>query len=99
MDETCAACVDYQIQELGQNFGTYDAHQQWAEPNIESAARWMRKLFSDPVLARRLGAAGKRKIGKSFSDNAVGELVRARLAQIASAPDSSVRMAKNRKLA
>ena len=85
MDESCAGCVEFKIRKLGQDFGTYDAHQQWAEPNIESAARWMRKLYSDPVLARRLGAAGKRKIQEDFSDKAVGDLVCARLAQIAGA--------------
>jgi glycosyltransferase involved in cell wall biosynthesis len=83
MDETCAACVDFQIRQLGCNYGPYDAHQLWAEPSIESAARWMRTLYAEPTTARRIGAGGRTRIRESFSDNAVGKLIRTRLAQIA----------------
>jgi GT2 family glycosyltransferase/glycosyltransferase involved in cell wall biosynthesis len=82
MDDGCAACVDFQIRELEQNFGPYEAGQKWAEPSIESAARWMRKFSAEPAIARRIGGAGRRRIKESFSAVAVGELIRARLAQI-----------------
>lgn len=82
-DESCAACVDYRIQPLGEDYGPYEARQQWAEPNIETAARWMRDLSDDSALARRLGAAGERKISETLSDKSVGDIIRARLGQIA----------------
>jgi len=99
MDEDCAACVEFQIRELGQNYGPYDAHQHWAEPSVESAARWMCKISGEPAFAWRLGLAGKQKIREYFSDEAVGKLIHARLTEIASARHSSVREAENRKLA
>ena len=36
----------------------------WADPLIDDAARWMRKLHDDPTLRLRLGAAAKTRIGK-----------------------------------
>jgi glycosyltransferase involved in cell wall biosynthesis len=85
MDEACAACVEFQIRDLGQNYGPYDAHQHWAEPSIESAARWMRRIYSEPVFVRRLAAAARQRIRDNFSGIAVGDLVRARIAQIVGA--------------
>jgi GT2 family glycosyltransferase len=83
MDQTCAACVDFEIRQIGRNCGPYDAKQHWAEPSLESAARWMHALYSEPTLAHRIGAAGAKRIRESFSDAIVGELIRKRLAQIA----------------
>src|ERR1043165_6893003 len=87
MDDGCAACVDFQIQKLEQNFGPYEAGQKWAEPSIESAARWMRRFSAEPATARRLGGAGKRKIKESLSDTVVGGLIRRRLAFIGQTSD------------
>jgi hypothetical protein len=83
MDESCAACVDFKIRQLGQNYGPYDAHQYWAEPNLESAANWMRILRVDPSTRRRMGVAGRKRIQEAFSDRAVGDRIRERLTQIA----------------
>ena len=82
MDETCAACIDFEIRPLGRKYGPYDADQQWAEPSIESASRWMRTLYENRATGRRLAAAGRKKIRQALSAHAVGKLVRERLEQI-----------------
>jgi GT2 family glycosyltransferase/glycosyltransferase involved in cell wall biosynthesis len=75
MDDTCAACVDFELRPLGQTYGPYDAHQHWAEPNLETAARWMRTLYADRATGRRLGQAASKRIDERLSYRAVGELV------------------------
>lgn len=82
MDDTCVACVDFQLRPLGRDHGPYDAHQHWAEPDLECAARWMRTLSGDPAAAYRMGAAGQRRVRQKLSPAAVGELIRRKLAQI-----------------
>src|SRR5262249_54900745 len=82
MDDSCAACIDFEIRRFGGNYGPYKADQQWAEPSIESASRWMRSLYEERAIGRRLAAAGRKKIREALSARAVGKLVRDRLEQI-----------------
>ena len=74
--------IDYELVKLGQDYGPYKAHQSWAEPDLEQAAHWMKKLASDPDLGLRLGHAAKQTIAAMFSAEVVGTHIRARLEQI-----------------
>jgi glycosyltransferase involved in cell wall biosynthesis len=82
MDHTCAACVDFRLQPVGKGHEPYDATQHWAEPDLDSAARWMRTLVGDPAVARRIGHAARERVHRQLSPAAVGGLIRARLADI-----------------
>jgi glycosyltransferase involved in cell wall biosynthesis len=83
MDESSAACVDFEIRTVGANHGPYEAEQRWADPSVESAARWMRTLYADRLIAGRLAAAGRKKVRESLSEREVGTLINNRLKQIA----------------
>ena len=74
--------IDYEIVKLGQDYGPYKAHQTWAEPDVEQAAHWMKKLAHDPELGRRLGRRARETIQTQFSPRIVGALIRDRLQQI-----------------
>lgn len=74
--------VDYRLVKLGQDYGPYKAHQSWAEPDLEQAAHWMKKIAADPELGRRIGLRGRQTIQAQFSPRVVGALIRDRLAQI-----------------
>lgn len=52
-----AACVSYQLAPIGRSQGPYAAGQLWAEPDLDDAASWMRRLREEPALGARLGAA------------------------------------------
>ncbi len=74
--------IDYELIKLGQDYGPYKAHQSWAEPDVEQAAHWMKKLFADPALGLRLGHHAQQTIQTQFSPETVGPLIRDRLEQI-----------------
>jgi hypothetical protein len=74
--------IDYELVELGQDYGPYRAHNYWAEPDIEQAAYWMKRVSREPELASRIGMKGKEKIRSEYSSEAVGRLIRQRLEHI-----------------
>ena len=74
--------VDYELVELQRDYGPYKAGQLWAEPDIEQAARWMKKLAGDRELASSIGERGRETVQDQFSPIVVGNLIRKRLAEI-----------------
>jgi len=74
--------IDYQLVPLDHDYGPYKAHQQWAEPDLEQAARWMQRLVAEPELARQIGLRGQQTIQSEFSPQAVGKIIAARLQEI-----------------
>ncbi len=74
--------IDYELVKLGKDYGPYQAHQHWAEPDLEQASHWMKKLVGDPGLARQIGLRGQETIRRDYSAEAVGRLIKKRLAEI-----------------
>jgi glycosyltransferase involved in cell wall biosynthesis len=61
----------------------YEPGQLWAMADIDQAARWMRLLYENPGLRKRIGAAGAATIRSCYSSAAAGAAGAARLAEIA----------------
>jgi hypothetical protein len=74
--------INYELVPLGRDYGPYKAHQRWAEPDLEQAAHWMKRLVAEPELARHIGRRGQRTIKCEFSPQSVGKIVKARLQEI-----------------
>lgn len=79
--DNCVA-IDYQLVKLERDYGPYKAGQQWAEPDLEQAARWMKRLAAEPELAKQIGSRGQQTIKAEFSPEAVGRIIQARLHEI-----------------
>jgi glycosyltransferase involved in cell wall biosynthesis len=79
--DNCIA-IDYELVQLGRDYGPYKAHQRWAEPDLNCAAQWMKKIVAEPGLARQIGLRGQQTIRSEFSPQAVGKIVQARLEEI-----------------
>ena len=62
----------------------YEPGQLWADADIDQAAHWMRLLYENPGLQKRIGAAGAATIRARYSSAAAGAAGAARLAEIAS---------------
>lgn len=75
--------VRYQLVELEENVGPYQAGEIWADPSINHAAERMRFVFENPAIARRRGEAGRREIANNFSEARVASLIRQRLQIVA----------------
>jgi glycosyltransferase involved in cell wall biosynthesis len=71
--------IDYALIPLGQQYGPYPPDQLWADPDLEQAASWMKRLSKDPDLAQRIGKRAQQTISRDFSPEAVGKLILKRL--------------------
>ncbi len=79
--DNCIA-IDYELVKLGRDYGPYKAHQHWAEPDLEQAAHWMKRIVGEPELAKTIGLRGQETINTHFSPQAVGKIIQARLQEI-----------------
>jgi len=74
--------VNYKLVQLGQTYGPYESYQYWAEPDVEHAAYYMKRLIEDRAFYNELSEAGRRDIVKKFSPQAIGSLIKKRLSYI-----------------
>ena len=79
--ENCIS-IDYELVRLDRDYGPYKAGQRWAEPDLDQAAHWMKKLAAEPELAKQIGLRGQQTIKSQFSPEAVGKIIQHRLEQI-----------------
>jgi glycosyltransferase involved in cell wall biosynthesis len=78
-----ALLVDYRLVPVGAEEYPGAEGQVWAEVDLDHAASAMRRLVADPSLARRLGQAGRERIGRSYDPPAVGARYVERLRAVA----------------
>jgi glycosyltransferase involved in cell wall biosynthesis len=69
MDEACALVVPSSLVPVDDPQGIY-RDQVWAEPDVEAAARALRRLRDEPGLARQLSEAGRRRVAERLSPQA-----------------------------
>jgi len=74
--------IDYELVKLARDYGPYKAHQHWAEPDLEQAAHWMKKIATEPDLAKQIGARARETIISNFSPATVGKKIQTRLEEI-----------------
>ncbi len=74
--------VDYELKKLEKDYGPYTRGQKWAEPNIDHAAWYMKKIVADDIFRRSIGLAASKHIRSTLSPREVGKLYRRRLAEI-----------------
>ena len=75
--------VDYTLIEVDRDRGPYARGQIWADPDVDHAVSYMRRLVDDEAYRRRIGAAARASIRTELSYAAVGERYRRRLQRIA----------------
>lgn len=76
-DNSCL--VGYELVPVREGEYPFWEGQQWAEPDIDEAARHMRQLVEDPALGARIGAQARAHMQAHFSAGAAGGRVRRRL--------------------
>lgn len=62
MTDDNSALIDFTMIPVSHGDGIYPPAASWADPSIDHAAEWMRRLAQDAGLARRLGLAGQATI-------------------------------------
>ena len=74
--------VDYRLIQLERTIGPYGKGQTWADPDIEQAADWMRKVAADRLFCRETGYNARQTILKLFSPKVIGGLYEQRIRAI-----------------
>lgn len=82
MDDSNSLLVPYELVKLGKPIPPYDADLEWAEPSVEHAARFMRRLYDDQAWGRDLGARAKASAEANLSLETAGQRIKARLEEI-----------------
>jgi glycosyltransferase involved in cell wall biosynthesis len=76
-DNSCL--VNHRLVEIEHTIGPYKKGQQWAEPDIEHAAWWMRELAEKPARREEIGRAGQAHVREYLAPQRIGELYARRL--------------------
>ncbi|MGH9582417.1 MAG: glycosyltransferase, partial [Bryobacteraceae bacterium] len=82
-DNSCL--VDYRLVPVKPGEYLFPEGQVWADPNVDQAAMYMRRLAGDRDYAKRIGSAGTESIRRQHSAKATGARYAKRLKQIAAA--------------
>ncbi len=84
MNDRNSWLVDYELVPIGAGHAPYPADGEWADPDIEQAARYMREIAEDPGAARRRAAQGASDMRTHHSPRAAGMSMQRRLDHIRS---------------
>jgi glycosyltransferase involved in cell wall biosynthesis len=76
MDEKNSLLVPYKLTRVGYHNDPYPPQALWAEPDIEVAARHMRRVFQEPGWARQLGERARRSVESKVGLDASAILIR-----------------------
>ena len=82
MTETNSLLVDHTLVPIGPGADPYPPDGLWADPDVQHAARLMRRVFDDREFGRRLGATAAADIRRTHSPQAAGEIMNRRLLEI-----------------
>ena len=79
MNADNACPVRCRLVRLEQDYGPYSKGQYWAEPDVDQASWYMRRLVAEDGWRKEVGLRGQQTIQAEFSPEAVGQLYRQRL--------------------
>ncbi len=82
MNDRNSWLVDCELIPVGPRQGPYPPDGEWADPDIEQAAAYMREIVENPIRARERAAQGAREMSRAFSPQAAGDSMRRRLDHI-----------------
>lgn len=80
MDTACL--VDYELREIGQAVGPYEAWQKWAEADVSQASAYMVRLKNDHFYYESIAKNAQQYISQNFSPEICGAKMRKRIAEI-----------------
>ncbi|WP_248927691.1 glycosyltransferase [Paenibacillus hamazuiensis] len=79
MNSMNSCTVDYRLVPVGVDYGPYKAYQYWADPDIEHASHYMRRLVQDAAWRELIAGRGQATVRSEFSPQAAGALMAQRL--------------------
>jgi len=96
MNDRNSWLVNYQMVPIGGGQTPYPADGEWADPDVEQAASYMREIFEDPGAARRRARQGAADMRSAHSPQAAGRSMQRRLEHIYSRREQWPRRRRDR---
>jgi glycosyltransferase involved in cell wall biosynthesis len=84
MTPETAVLLDYELVQIGRNFGPFPKEGRWAEPDIAQAAAGLRRLASEPAFSQTLSEAAARHIRANLNSETLVARIEQRLQRIRS---------------
>lgn len=82
MNEEVACMVDYTFTVLEEDSAPYEKGAKWADANVDTAARYMRRLVEEPEYYNQLVIKGKKYVKEKLGMERIAELVKKRIQEI-----------------
>ena len=82
MDDTCACMVPYTLEEIRHTSGAFRRGMHWASPDIQAAARFMRRLYTDTEFYDKIKRTAFRTVRDKLSLTVPTETVCTRVREI-----------------
>jgi glycosyltransferase involved in cell wall biosynthesis len=98
MDESVAAMIDYRLVHVEHGEGIYPKAAKWADPDLDQAADWMRRLVVDPKIGIELGVKARQRMLEQPSMAEAGRRIAARAGVIGISDHPLTRTRKGRSL-
>ena len=89
MDDKCACMVPYRMVRLTQNIFPYKKGEQWADPDVEAAARFMRRLADDRAYWKQISDAGFAHVREKLGQDQATRKIRRRMEPVFLPEDES----------
>jgi glycosyltransferase involved in cell wall biosynthesis len=81
-NEETALLVDFRLTEIGVAQGVYPAELAWADPDIDDAARQLRKILDDDATRARLAERGRQAVMARYTPQVAGDAIRRRIERL-----------------
>lgn len=82
MNSTNSCLVRYRLINVGIDHGPYKAYQYWADPDVEHASDYMKRLVNNSDFYNSVASKGEAFIKEYYSPKAIGSLIQKRLEYI-----------------
>ncbi|MGG1877277.1 glycosyltransferase [Paenibacillus cisolokensis] len=82
MNSVNSCLVRYRLINVGKDQGPYKAYQYWADPDIDHASDYMKRLVTDSDYYSSVASKGEAFIKEYYSPHAIGRLIQKRLEYI-----------------
>lgn len=82
MNSSVACMLDYQLVSLQEDIGPFKKGKRWADPDVDQAAEFMKKLFEDTEFYRNMSEKAQEYITKKLGTQSITGLIEERLHEI-----------------
>ncbi|PKG22798.1 glycosyl transferase family 1 [Niallia nealsonii] len=82
MSSENSCTVHYKLVKIGNDYGPYSHNQLWADPDIEHASYYMKKIINDSSWSDLIAQKGQETILTNFSPKTVGRMINHRLLEL-----------------